>query len=154
MSLSRNGRLATRTESTFKDGLVFSSRPVGIKEKIHLKVLKSASCWHGGLRLGFTHVNPAARCLPLPPMAVPDLTQKPGHWATAVPNSKCGPGSQLKFWVSSGGKIILQVDHSEDVVILKGVDVRRPLWAMIDVYGQTSSIFLQGELPTPAGWFW
>lgn len=147
--LSQGGRLATRTGSTFKNGLVFSSRPVGIRERIHLRVVRTSSLWHGALRLGFTNVHPAARGLPLAPMAIPDLSEKPGHWAAAVHESCCTAGSELKFWLSPGGKMFLRVKN-KDLEILQGVDVSKPLWAMIDVYGQTSSIFLQGELTRSA----
>uniref|UniRef100_H3C6X2 NHR domain-containing protein n=1 Tax=Tetraodon nigroviridis TaxID=99883 RepID=H3C6X2_TETNG len=141
VSLSHGCRLATRMESTFKNGLVFSSRPVSLKEKIHLKVVRSAPNWHGALRVGFTSVHPAGRSLPLAPMAIPDLSEKPNHWAAAVHESYCTAGSELKFWVSSGGKMLLRVNY-KDLEILQGVDVSKPLWAMIDIYGQTSSIFL------------
>lgn len=151
VSLSQDCRLATRTGATFKNGLVFSSRPVGVKERIHLMVMRSSSLWHGGIRVGFTSVHPAARGLPLPPMAIPDLSEKPGHWAAAVDESWCAEGSELKFWVSSKGKIVLHaVNKNKTVAILRGVDVSKPLWAMIDLYGQTSSIFLQGELTISA----
>lgn len=149
VSLSQGGRLARRGGSTFKNGLVFSSRPLGIQEKIQLKVVKSTASWHGVLRVGFTNVHPAARGLPLAPMAIPDLIQKPGHWAVAVHESCCTVGSELKFWVSSGGKVYMRINNSNrDEQILDGVDVSRPLWAMIDIYGQTSCIYLQGEFTT------
>lgn len=147
VSLSQGCRLARRTGLTFKNGLVFSSRPVGVQERFCLKVVASSSAWHGALRVGFTNVHPAARGLPLAPMAIPNLSQKPGHWATAVPESYCAVGAELKFWVSSGGKMFMSVNKSNrGRRILEGVDVSRPLWAMIDVYGQTSAIFLLGEL--------
>lgn len=145
VSLSHGCRLATRTASTFKNGLVFSSRPVGIQERICLKVRTSSLSWHGALRVGFTQVHPAATARPLAPMAIPDLIQEPGHWAVAVNESYCRVGSELEFWVSSGGKVFLCVDNNTEQEILGGVDVSQPLWAVIDVYGQTSSIFLQGE---------
>ena len=147
VSLSQGCRLATRAPSTFKDGLVFSSRPLAISERVLLKVVRSSSAWHGALRVGFTNVHPAARGVPLAPMAIPDLSEKPGHWAAAVPESCCMAGSELQFWVSSRGKMLLRVDRKKNLEILRGLDVSRPLWAMIDIYGQTHSIFLHGELP-------
>lgn len=147
VSLSQGSRLARRAGLTFKNGLVFSSRPVGVQERFCLKVVTTSSAWHGALRVGFTNVHPAARGLPLAPMAIPNLSQEPGHWAAAVPESCCAVGAELKFWVSSGGKMFLCVNNSNNSRrILEGVDVSRPLWAMIDVYGQTSTIFLLGEL--------
>uniref|UniRef100_A0A3P9BZX3 RING-type domain-containing protein n=1 Tax=Maylandia zebra TaxID=106582 RepID=A0A3P9BZX3_9CICH len=120
--LSHGGRLAEKTENTFKNGLVFSNRPVKIQEKIHLRV----------------------RSLPLPCMAIPNLTDKPGHWAVPVNESYCQAGSELKFWVSHGGSIYVAVSNRR-YKWLTGVDLSQPLWAMIDVYGQTRSILLLGK---------
>lgn len=147
--MSPDGRLARRGGSSFRNGLVFSSRPLKIGEKIHLKVVTTTAGWHGALRVGFTNVHPATIGLPLAPLAIPDLTQKPGHWAAAVHESCCTDGSELKFWVSSKGKVHMRVSNSNrDEELLSGVDVSRPLWAMIDIYGQTSCIYLQGEFTT------
>lgn len=146
VSLGQGCRLARRMGPTFKNGLVFSSRPVRSRERVRLKVMTCYPTWHGAVRVGFTNVDPAARALPLAPMAIPNLSDKPGHWAAAVPESYCRVGSELQFWLSPGGKMLMCVDNSNrEHEILKGVDVSKPLWAMIDIYGQTSSIFLLGE---------
>ncbi|XP_013765332.1 E3 ubiquitin-protein ligase NEURL3-like [Pundamilia nyererei] len=57
--LSHGGRLAEKTENTFKNGLVFSNRPVKIQEKIHLRVQRDSTNWEGALRVGFTTVPPS-----------------------------------------------------------------------------------------------
>lgn len=146
VSLSQGCRRAERLGSTFKNGLVFSSRPVRVQERIRLRLEKDLCNWHGALRVGFTNVNPAARSLPLPPMAIPNLTDKPGHWAAPVHESYCQVGTELEFWVSCQGTIyITNNNNSGQFKLLKGVDVSQPLWAMIDIYGQTSSILLLGQ---------
>ncbi|XP_076746574.1 E3 ubiquitin-protein ligase NEURL3-like isoform X1 [Maylandia zebra] len=142
--LSHGGRLAEKTENTFKNGLVFSNRPVKIQEKIHLRVQRDSTNWEGALRVGFTTVPPSSRSLPLPCMAIPNLTDKPGHWAVPVNESYCQAGSELKFWVSHGGSIYVAVSNRR-YKWLTGVDLSQPLWAMIDVYGQTRSILLLGS---------
>ncbi|KAM8760481.1 E3 ubiquitin-protein ligase NEURL3-like [Acanthopagrus schlegelii] len=93
--LSRGGRLAERTGKTFKNGLVFSSRPLKIQERIRLRVEKDLSNWHGALRVGFTNVSPSARSRPLPAMAIPNLTDTPGHWAAPVHESIQSPSNQI-----------------------------------------------------------
>ncbi len=143
--LSRGSLLAERKASTFRHGVVFSSRQVRIQEKIHLMVLKEASKWTGALRVGFTNVPPSARSLPLPPLAIPDLTDSCGYWAAPVHEGLCKAGSVVEFWVSSKGNIYVRVNNSSPFKILKGVDLSKPLWAMIDIYGQTCSIFLLGQ---------
>ncbi|XP_075895083.1 E3 ubiquitin-protein ligase NEURL3-like [Nelusetta ayraudi] len=144
VSLSQGSRLATRAATTFRNGLVFSSRAVKIREKIRLKLVGSAQRWEGALRVGFTTVDPAARQLPLPPLAFPDLTDCPGHWAAPVPELFSQTDSELELWVSHGGSIYIQ-NKTLKCRIQTGVDVSKPLWAMIDVYGQTTSIFLLGS---------
>ncbi|KAF1389726.1 hypothetical protein PFLUV_G00076470 [Perca fluviatilis] len=143
--LSQGCRLAERTGATFKNGLVFSSRPMKTQERLRLRVEKDSHNWHGALRVGFTNVPPTARSLPLPVMAIPNLTDEPGHWAVPVPESHCQVGSELQFWVSHGGSVYVSSSNTEAQKVLSGVDLSRPLWAMIDVYGQTRSIFLLGS---------
>ncbi|XP_040898523.1 E3 ubiquitin-protein ligase NEURL3 [Toxotes jaculatrix] len=143
--LSQGGRLAVRTGHTFRNGLVFSNRPVKVCEKICLRVEKHLFTWHGALRVGFTNVPPSARSLPLPSMAIPDLSDSPGHWAAPVHEFYCQGGSELQFWVSHGGSIYVKSNDGMKHKLLKGVNLGQPLWAMIDIYGQTCSIFLHGS---------
>nr|XP_046243154.1 E3 ubiquitin-protein ligase NEURL3-like [Scatophagus argus] len=142
--LSEGCRLAERKGTSFNDGLVFSSREVKIQERIRLRVEKVLSNWHGALRVGFTNVAPSARCLPLAPMAIPNLTDIPSHWAAPIPESICQAGSELEFWVSHGGAVYVGNDIFQHK-LLRGVDISQPLWAMIDIYGQTRSIYLLGS---------
>ncbi|XP_022055542.2 E3 ubiquitin-protein ligase NEURL3-like [Acanthochromis polyacanthus] len=142
--LSQGGRLAEKTKNTFRNGLVFSSRTVKTQERIRLRVERDSFNWNGALRVGFTNVSPSSRSLPLPSMAIPDLTNRPGHWAAAVPESFCPAGTELEFWVSSSGSMYIS-NNSSQGKLLTGVDLSQPLWAMIDIYGQTSSILLLGS---------
>ncbi|XP_030594098.1 E3 ubiquitin-protein ligase NEURL3-like [Archocentrus centrarchus] len=142
--LSKGGRRAEKTEATFKNGLVFSNRPVKVKERIRLRVEKNSFIWEGALRVGFTNVPPSARSLPLPCMAIPNLTDRPGHWAVLVQESCCQAGSELEFWFSSGGSIYAEINNRQHK-LLTGLDLSQPLWAMIDIYGQTCSILLLGS---------
>lgn len=146
ISLSQGGRLAKRKDTTFKNGLVFSSRPLRVQERIRLRFERESHRWHGALRVGFTSVNPVCS-LPLPPMAIPNLTNTVGYWAAPVDPSFCSIGSELEFWVSKKGTLYFaSSSSSRKHKLLSGVDISKPLWAIIDVYGQTSSILLQGQL--------
>ncbi|KAM6931401.1 E3 ubiquitin-protein ligase NEURL3 [Xenentodon cancila] len=148
IQLSQGCRYAERTGCTFRNGLVFSSRPVRVGERIHLKVLMNVLKWEGALRVGFTTVPPTARNLPLPSMAIPDLIKCPGHWAAPLPQSYCPAGSELEFWVSAGGSLYFADKNnrkSRKYQLLTGVDVSKPLWFMLDIYGRTGSIFLMGS---------
>ncbi|XP_046871998.1 E3 ubiquitin-protein ligase NEURL3 isoform X1 [Hypomesus transpacificus] len=143
VSLSQGARLAERKRSSFHHGLVFSNRPVRVRETVCLRVTGCAPNWHGGLRVGFTTVPPAGRILP--PLAIPDLTVKPGHWAAVVPEACCREGAQLEVWVTHGGNVYIQNKNGRAIKLLEGLDLSRRLWAMIDIYGQTCSVLLQGS---------
>ena len=147
MSLSQGARLAERKRSSFHHGLVFSNRPVRVRETVCLRVTGCAPNWHGGLRVGFTTVPPAGRILP--PLAIPDLTVKPGHWAAVVPEACCREGAQLEVWLTHGGNVYIQNKNGRAIKLLEGLDLSRRLWAMIDIYGQTCSVLLQGMFTLP-----
>ncbi|XP_061584563.1 E3 ubiquitin-protein ligase NEURL3-like [Cololabis saira] len=145
IQLSEGCRLAKRAGNTFRNGLVFSSRPVGIRERICLRVLENVHKWEGGLRVGFTSLPPTDRNLPLPSMAIPDLNKRPGHWAAPLPESYCQAGSELEFWVSASGSLRCSDKNNRKHQLLTGVNLSKPLWFMIDIYGKVSSIFLLGS---------
>ncbi|XP_029367536.1 E3 ubiquitin-protein ligase NEURL3 isoform X2 [Echeneis naucrates] len=144
--LSHGGRLAEREQGTFRNGLVFINRPVKVNEKLCIRVLQEIPSWHGALRVGFTTVPPVAS-LPLPDFSIPNLTDTPGHWVVPVHESFTRVGSELSFWVSAGGSIYIKNKNMKHKA-LTGVDISQALWAIIDIYGQTSSIFLLGSKKT------
>ncbi|XP_045078622.1 E3 ubiquitin-protein ligase NEURL3-like [Coregonus clupeaformis] len=145
--LGLGGRYVERARETFQNGLTFSSRPVRIQEKIHLRVELCDQHWNGALRLGFTSIPPSS-CGPLfpPAMAIPDLATTYGYWAAPVPSSLNMPGAELRFWVTPQGVLVYEGPNRVKYLLLKGVDVRSPLWAVIDVYGQTRAVLLLGQL--------
>lgn len=144
--LSERGRCAQRSPDTFKNGLVFSCRSIRVQERVRLRIDKHHNNWTGALRVGFTTVPPSTRTDELPCMAIPCLTKDPGHWAVTVDQSLVRTGAKLEFWVSDRGSINVLVNNSEQRKLLTGVDISRPLWAMIDVYGQTCGITLLGSV--------
>ncbi|CAK6950212.1 E3 ubiquitin-protein ligase NEURL3 [Scomber scombrus] len=150
--LSQGGRLAKRMEGTFRNGLVFSSREVRVQERVRLRVENDLFNWHGALRVGFTTVSPTSRSLPLPCIAIPNLTDTGGHWVAPVHESLCRAGSELEFWVSHGGALYVKSNTSQKHMLLRGVDRSKPLWAIIDIYGQTCSILLQRSKKTKCFW--
>ncbi|KAL0979419.1 hypothetical protein UPYG_G00184830 [Umbra pygmaea] len=142
VSLSQGARRADRTGGSFRYGLVFSSRPVRVCERVILQVEQCDLSWHGAMRVGFTSVPPNGR--ELPSLAIPELTDTPGHWAAPVPEMPCLEGSKLQFWVSRSGTIYFKANGRQHK-LLEGVDLSRRLWAMVDVYGQTCSVVLLGS---------
>ncbi|KAI5622047.1 E3 ubiquitin-protein ligase NEURL3 [Silurus asotus] len=144
VELSAGDCRATRNLLTFRHGVTFSSRPIQINEKVHLCVERCVKAWHGALRIGFTTVPPCST--PIFSLAIPDLTIRPGFWATPVPENLCFPGTKLTFWVTSGGYLRFQIgDLYERAEKMSQINTSKPIWAMIDLYGQTSTVCLLGS---------
>ncbi|XP_031432659.1 E3 ubiquitin-protein ligase NEURL3-like [Clupea harengus] len=144
VTLSHGNCRASRDLETFHDGLVFSSRPVNPKEKVQIKVERSLSAWQGAVRVGFTNVCPTTR--PLPPLAIPDLTDRPGYCARPVPHSYCPPGTTITFWMTRKGHMGYKTSTGRREYTHTDLDFTLPLWAFIDVYGQSTTVLLLGSV--------
>ncbi|KAJ8347105.1 hypothetical protein SKAU_G00285060 [Synaphobranchus kaupii] len=144
VSLSLGARRAERARSTFQNGVVFSSRPVKVEERIRLRVEICDQHWVGALRLGFTAVPPSPAAPPAA-MAIPDLARMPGYWVELVPVVHAALGTELQFWVDSKGRGVIKGCGGLRYVLLEGVDVSQKLWAVIDMYGQTRAVLLLGS---------
>ncbi|MGH0181210.1 UNVERIFIED_CONTAM: hypothetical protein FKN15_005802 [Acipenser sinensis] len=131
---------------TFRDGLVFTSRPVAMMEHVILRVEESEGHWQGALRLGFTTHCPS--CMnpdSLPPFACPDLKGRPGFWVGAIPEECARQGDRIAFWVNTKGELLYRVNSGETYLLLRGVNVNSTLWGLMDVYGQTRSLQILGS---------
>lgn len=143
ITLSHGNLRASRDLETFQNGLVFSSRPIGVKEKVTVKVERTLRAWEGAMRVGFTNVCPTTG--PLPSLAVPDLTSRPGYAALPVPTDDCTPGIMVTFWVASTGQLCFKTSTGKQGCVETSLDLSQPLWAIFDVYGQTTTMLLLGE---------
>lgn len=140
-------RSTARRRSTFHDGIVFSQRPVWPGERVALRVLRHEDGWCGGLRVGFTRLDPAqvpASCLP--PFVCPDLEEQSPTWAALLPEGFVRAGNVVCFWVNRRGWLFAKVNAGRPLLLRKDVLVQgAPLWAVMDVYGTTKAIELLGE---------
>ncbi|XP_067250077.1 E3 ubiquitin-protein ligase NEURL3 [Chanodichthys erythropterus] len=143
ITLSDCGRRVTRDVSSFCHGLTFSGRQVKIEEKVRLRVKDSVRGWHGSLRVGFTHVLPEQTSLP--PLAIPNLTQSPLCAAVVVPVGICRPGSEIQFWLKKNGCLRIRSSDGRTHTEPTTLNPKWPIWAMIDVYGQTTSVVMLGS---------
>uniref|UniRef100_A0A8C6CTZ0 E3 ubiquitin-protein ligase NEURL3 n=1 Tax=Moschus moschiferus TaxID=68415 RepID=A0A8C6CTZ0_MOSMO len=129
--------------ATFHDGIVFSQRPVRPGERVALRLLRRERGWLGGLRVGFTRLDPARVPAPsLPPFLCPDLERRGQTWAAMLPDGCAIPGDVVRFWVDRGGRIFARVNSGPRLLLRDGVLVGAPLWAVMDVYGTTKAIEL------------
>uniref|UniRef100_A0A672SXX1 RING-type domain-containing protein n=1 Tax=Sinocyclocheilus grahami TaxID=75366 RepID=A0A672SXX1_SINGR len=143
VTLSQGGQLASRDPSSFMNGLAFLSRTVKREEKLRLRVERSDGDWHGALRLGFAHVSPEQT--PLPPLAIPDLTNSPLYAAVLVPEHICRAGSEVQFWLKKNGSVRIRSSDGRTHTEPTTLNPEWPVWAIIDVYGQTTAVTMLGS---------
>jgi len=141
ISLSNDGARATRRESYCK-GIIFSHRPVIVGERVCLRVCELSTRWSGVIRVGFSAHDPTSLQGRLPKYACPDLTNKSGYWAKALPDRSLEPNAVIHYYVSSHGEVHFGINGGDLGVFFTGIDTRQPLWAMIDLYGNCTSIEL------------
>ena len=146
VQLTLDKRRANRVES-FCKGICFSNRPVAVNERVYIKFSDVSTSWSGVVRFGFTSCNPATiNSVELPRYACPDLTNKPGYWAKALPERFAEKDTVLFFYVTRGGDVMYGVNSEENGLFFSGVCTAGPVWALIDIYGNTISVEFVGEL--------
>ena len=72
----------------------------------------------------------------------PDLTNKKGFWAKALLEKFADKDSVMYYYVSNSGDVVFGVNGEDNGVFFSGVDTRRQLWGMVDVYGNSNVIEL------------
>lgn len=108
--------------------------------QICIKFLEISNNWSGVIRFGYTYNDPSSLRYGLPKYACPDLTNKPGYWAKALPESFCSQNAVLFYYVTSTGDVHFGINGEEKGIFFSGVETRGPLWALIDVYGNSTAI--------------
>ena len=71
-----------------------------------------------------------------------DLTNQSGFWAKAVDERLVDEDATLYFYVNRYGTVFYGVEGRPKNEFFNGVDVSRPLWAIIDVYGNSTAVEL------------
>ena len=130
-----------RVES-FCKAIVFTHRPVRVNEKIFIRFVEKAESWSGSIRFGFSSVDPRLLAGNLPKYACPDLTNRGGFWAKALAEKFADKDSVMYYYVTSGGDVVFGVNGEDKGVFFSGVDTRRQLWGLVDVYGNSHVIEL------------
>lgn len=136
--ISRDGKVARRFES-FCKGVSFSARSVKVNERVCVRFAEISNNWSGVIRFGFTCMDPASLEGTLPKYACPDLTNKPGFWGKALHERFCQRDNVLFYYVSTSGEVHYGINGEEKGLFITDVDTRGPLWAMIDIYGNSTA---------------
>lgn len=105
-----------------------------------MRFLEISSNWSGVIRFGFTYNDPTTLRYGLPKYACPDLTNKPGYWAKALAERFCERDTVLYYYVTAAGDVHFGINGEEKGIFFSGVETRGPLWALIDVYGNSTAI--------------
>lgn len=139
--LQDDGSGARRADG-FRKGVVFSARPLSANERVQVRVTHCCTQWSGVLRLGFTTHDPSTMKGNVPSSAFPNLKNTPGNWVAKLEESLATEGTVLTFFVNYKGDMIVAANGGEENVVLNGIDATRPLWAMVDIFGNTTGIEL------------
>ncbi|XP_017000292.2 protein neuralized isoform X1 [Drosophila takahashii] len=146
--LSQDRFVASRTESDFCQGYVFTARPIRIGEKLIVQVLKTEQMYVGALALGLTSCNPAM----LQPNDLPNdsdfLLDRPEYWVVSKDIAAAPQrGDEIAFFVAPNGEVSISKNNGPAVVVMH-VDQSLQLWAFLDVYGSTQSLrMFRQQLP-------
>ncbi|KAH8383265.1 hypothetical protein KR009_007613 [Drosophila setifemur] len=146
--LSHDRFVASRTESDFCQGYVFTARPIRIGEKLIVQVLKTEQNYVGALALGLTSCNPAM----LQPNDLPNdsdfLLDRPEYWVVSKDIAAAPQrGDEIAFFVAPNGEVSISKNNGPAVVVMH-VDQSLQLWAFLDVYGSTQSLrMFRQQLP-------
>eukprot|EP00093_Oithona_nana_P001981 01981.XXX_7785_9386_1 [CDS] Oithona nana genome sequencing. len=141
ITLTEDGATAIRDVS-YCNGVLFTHRPVMVGERICLKIKTSSTQWSGALRIGFSANDPARYQGRLPKYACPDLVNKSGFWCKALGDYNLTTNTIFHYYVSSKGDVHVGVNGGDLGIFISGIDTRQPLWGLIDLYGNCTSIEL------------
>merc|ERR1712029_824156 len=74
--------------------------------------------------------------------ACPDLVNKSGFWCKALGDYNLTTNTIFHYYVSAKGDVHLGVNGGDFGIFIRGIDTRQPLWGLIDLYGNCTSIEL------------
>ena len=73
------------------------------------------------------------------------MTSRPGFWAKAFHDYLVKQDSILFYYVNQAGDVHFGINGEEMGTFFKDVDTRGPLWAVLDIYGNTTAIEFVGK---------
>lgn len=148
VQLSQDKLIATRVETEFCQGYVFTARPIRIGEKLIVQVLRTEPMYVGALAMGLTSCDPAT----LTPSDLPDdsdlLLDRPEYWVVSKDiASNPVRGDEIIFSITPNGEVQISKNDGPPSVIMH-VDQSLQLWAFLDVYGSTQSVRVLSQMAT------
>ncbi|KAH9366098.1 hypothetical protein HPB48_021772 [Haemaphysalis longicornis] len=122
--LEEYGRVARRA-ADFCKGIVFSNRPILLRERVVFRIAECCNQWSGTLRLGFTSHDPDTLEGSLPASAIPDMTQTPGNWVKTIDHKYAREGAVLHYYVNDTGDMFFGAFGKDRGLLMKGVNTNR-----------------------------
>lgn len=140
ISLSDGQTCATRSDSEFCNGIVFSDSSFNTGTKLCIE-LTCTDAWSGALRVGLTTTDPdQLTSSDLPRYSLPHLAQKDGFWIRPISESLTADGHRLMLYLGSDGNVQLFVNNVHKGALLVGLPTGKPFWLMLDIYGNTKGV--------------
>ena len=136
-----NDNTLAKREISYCKAICFSSRPIAINEKVLIRFVETSSIWDGVLSFGFTNIDPGSfRGSDLPQSASPDLKKKQGCWVETLEKRYAVVNNVLHFYVTGNGDVMYGINGKDFGLLFSGVSTVFPLWALLDIYGNTIGI--------------
>lgn len=144
--LSEDKFIATRIDSDYTQGYMFTAQPIRIGERIVIQVLRTEPMGDGGLTLGLTSCDPAT----LQPCDLPNdaeqLLDRPEYWVVNKnAASNLARGDQIVFSITTNGEVYISKNNGAASLIMQ-VDRSLQLWAFFDIYGSIQSIRILSQM--------
>ena len=57
------------------------------------------------------------------------------------------PGCVFFYYVTAGGDVHFGLNNEEKGIFFSGVDVSRPLWCLVDIYGNATALEIVRKFP-------
>uniref|UniRef100_A0A0K0D659 NHR domain-containing protein n=1 Tax=Angiostrongylus cantonensis TaxID=6313 RepID=A0A0K0D659_ANGCA len=110
ISLNAMRNIATRCDSEYSQGYVFSERPIRNNEKVVIEVITVQKLYIGGLAFGVTCCDPST----LRPADLPDnssdLVEMPQYWVGIKDIALQPPvNTVLSFWITDAGTFNVKI---------------------------------------------
>jgi len=144
--LTNGGTRAQNVNPDNRYGILFSSRPVCVNERMTLRVADvDNSGWITAAWLGFTSVDPSTQAGGDLPRYAHEFRNQPGYWVGLLPLRYARCGCVFYFYVSADGDVHCGVNNGEEEILTRGVDTSQPLWCIVDIGDGGSAVEIVRE---------
>lgn len=147
----QNYSVVERDINQLGHGIVFTSQPINIGQRIRLRLIKTNIKCVGTLRVGLTIHDPKTlREENLPKFSCPDLSNREGFWVKALPATYARISDTVTFYVNSRGVLHYLVGGLHKGSLLAKLPSSRPMWMIFELFGDVIGLEFQSAEEAPA----